>query len=177
MVDEWCFWLLDILQKSVPIRTKHRQSLPPWISPSTSNPLKRKEAAKKKLNRGVRPSSDLLLKVQKLSQELEEAGTNGKREYEISVCDSRSVAKKFKYNNSVKSDRSALHTLLNNVKSAVTDREKADLLYEHFVSVFVNPNSTDSNHTTTILSQTDKYYQQLLHREDYDCQSLKLFQH
>ena len=70
MIDEWFSWLIDLLQKSVPIRTKHRQSLPPWISPSTSNLMKRKETAKEKLNRGVRPSSDLILKVRKLSQEL-----------------------------------------------------------------------------------------------------------
>ena len=54
----------------------------------------------------------------------------------------------------MKSDRSALPTLLNNGKSAVTDREKADLLNEYFVSVFVNPNGADSNHTITIPSQT-----------------------
>ena len=154
MVDEWYSWLLYLLQKSVPIRTKHRQSLPPWISPSTSNIMKRKETAIKKLNRGVRPSSDSILKVQKLSQELEEAVTHDKREYGISLCDSRNIATKFKYINFVKSDRSALPTLLSNGNSAVTDREKADLLIEYFVSVFVNPNGVDSNHTITIPSQT-----------------------
>ena len=99
MVDEWYSWLLDLLQKSVSIRTKHRQSLPPWISPSTSNLMKRKTAIKK-LSRGVRPSSDLL-KVQKLSQELEEAVTNDKREYEISLSDSRNLDTVFKYINFV----------------------------------------------------------------------------
>ena len=44
--------------------------------------MKRKETAMKKLNRGVCPSSDLILKAQKLSQELEEAVTDDKREYE-----------------------------------------------------------------------------------------------
>ena len=46
MVDEWYSWLLDPLQKSVPIRTKHRQSLPSWISPSTSNLLKKRNCNK-----------------------------------------------------------------------------------------------------------------------------------
>ena len=161
MVDEWYSWSLYLLQKSVPIRTKHRQSLPPWISPSTSNIMKRKETAIKKLNRGVRPSSDSILKVQKLSQEIEEAVTHDKREYGISLCDSRNLATIFKYINFVKSDRSALPTLLNNGNSAVTDREKADLLNEYFISVFVNPNGVDSNHTITIPS--DMYYQRLLH--------------
>ena len=54
----------------------------------------------------------------------------------------------------MQSDRSALSTLLNNDKSAVTDSEKADLLNEHFVSVFVNPNGVDLNHTITIPSET-----------------------
>ena len=150
MVDEWYSWLLALLQKSVPIRAKHRQSLPPWNSPSTSNLMKRKETAIKKLNRGVRPSSDLILKVQKLSQELEEAVTNDTREYECWLSDSRNLDTVFKYINFVKSDRSALPALLDNGKSAVTDREKADLLNEYFLSVFVNPNGADSNHTTTI---------------------------
>ena len=52
MVEESYSRLLDLLQKSVPIKTKHRQSLPPWISLSTSNLIKRKETAMKKLNRG-----------------------------------------------------------------------------------------------------------------------------
>ena len=116
--------------------------------------MKRKEPAIQKLNRGVCPSSDLILKVQKLSQELEEAVANDKREYEKSLSDSRNLATIFKNINFVKSDRSALPTFLNNGKSAVTDREKTDLLNEYFVSVFVNPNGADSNHTITIPSQT-----------------------
>ena len=121
MVDEWYSCLLDLLQKSVPIRTKHQESLPPWISPSTSNLMKRKETAVKKLNHGVRHSSDFIFKVQKFSQDLEEAVFNVKREYEISLSDSRNLATIFKYIKLVKSDRSALPTLLNNGKSAVTD--------------------------------------------------------
>ena len=154
MVDEWYSWLLDLIQKSVRIRTKHLQSLPPWISPSTSNLMKRKETAIKKLNRGVPPSPDLILKVKNLSQKLEGAVTTDKREYEISLSDSRDLAKIIKYINFVKSDGSALPTLLNNGKSVFTDRQKADLLNEDLVSVFVNPNGADSNHTNTILSQT-----------------------
>ena len=46
MVDEWYSWLLDLIQKSVPIRTKHQQSLPPWISPSTSNLMKKRNCSK-----------------------------------------------------------------------------------------------------------------------------------
>ena len=111
MVDECYYRLLDLLQKSVPIRTKHRQSLPPLISPSTSILMKRKETASKKLNRGIRPLSDLILKVQKLLQELEEAVTNDRREYEISLSDSRNLNTVFKFINFVKTDRSALPTL------------------------------------------------------------------
>ena len=108
MVDEWYSWLLGLLQKGVPIRSQHRQSLPTWISLSTSNLMKREETAVKKLNRGVCPSSDLVLKVQKLLQELERAVTNDKREYEISLPDSRNFAKILKYINFVQSDGSAI---------------------------------------------------------------------
>ena len=94
--------------------------------------MKRKEIAIKKLKRGVSPSSNLTLNVQKLSQELEETVTSDKREYEVSLSDSRNFATIIKYINFDKSDRSALPTFLNNGKITVTDREKADLLKEYF---------------------------------------------
>ena len=116
--------------------------------------MKRKETAIKKLNFGVCPSSALTLKVQKHSQELEDTVTNDKKEIQISFSNSRKLATIIKYITFVKSDRSILPILLHNGKSSVTDREKADLLNEYFVSVFVNPKMDDSNHTITILWQT-----------------------
>ena len=103
MVDEWYSRLLDVLQKNVPIRKKHRQSLQPWISPSTSNFMKR--YCSKETELYLRLSSDLILKVQNLSQQSEETATNGKKECEISPSDSRNLATIFKYINFNKSDR------------------------------------------------------------------------
>ena len=142
------------------------------VSPSTFNLMKRNC---NKLNRGVRPSSDLILKVQKLLQELEEAVTNDKREYEISLSDSRNLATIFKYINCVKFEGSAFPTLLNNGKRAVTDREKADLLNEYFVCLFKSKGCWLKPYNHNPL--TDIYYQRLMNRENYDCQNLQRSQH
>ena len=106
MVDEWYSWLLDLLQKSVPIRTKHRQSLPPWISPSTSNLMKRNcnketESWRPSLVRFNTQSTKAFARVRRSSNQRQ-------KEYEISLSDSRNLDTVFKYINFVKSDRSAL---------------------------------------------------------------------
>ena len=47
MLDEWYKWINSKLIKNVPVRTKFRSTLSPWISSSTSHKLKQLNTAKK----------------------------------------------------------------------------------------------------------------------------------
>ena len=37
MSSELCQYTGNLIQECVPLRTRHRQEMPPWITPSTSN--------------------------------------------------------------------------------------------------------------------------------------------
>ena len=50
IVQHWYKWLLDLLSSTIPKRTKHRTSLLPWISQSTSHMIKCLNTARKKHN-------------------------------------------------------------------------------------------------------------------------------
>ena len=45
--EEFVEYLAKFIRKKVPLRTRHRQSLPPWIKPSTSDLLRKIETQKK----------------------------------------------------------------------------------------------------------------------------------
>ena len=48
MYSELCQYTENLIQECVPLRTRHRQETPPWITPSTSN-LKNKLKTQKKV--------------------------------------------------------------------------------------------------------------------------------
>ena len=48
IINHWYNWLSSLIKKCIPKHTKHRSSLPPWISQSTSNFIKRLYTARKK---------------------------------------------------------------------------------------------------------------------------------
>ena len=45
ILNHWYNWLSPLIKKCIPKRTKHRSSLPPWISQLTSNLIKRLHTA------------------------------------------------------------------------------------------------------------------------------------
>ena len=47
ILNHWYNWLSSLIKKCIPKRTKHRSSLPQWISQSTSNLIKLLHTAQK----------------------------------------------------------------------------------------------------------------------------------
>ena len=53
MVQHWREWLEPKLENFVPRKTAHRSSLPHWITPTTSNVIRRLKAAETRAEKGV----------------------------------------------------------------------------------------------------------------------------
>ena len=49
MYSELCQYTENLIQECVPLRTRHRQELPPWITPNTSNLINKLKTQKKVL--------------------------------------------------------------------------------------------------------------------------------
>ena len=60
LVEQWSEWTREIIAKHVPIRTRHRAALAPWVLSSTSNLLKRLETVRRR-NEDSHPKARSLL--------------------------------------------------------------------------------------------------------------------
>ena len=90
IVENWYLWLNVFLNETMPKRTQHRASLPPWISQSTSHLIKGLKTARRRYK-------DLHPKVLKLKLMLKKSCGNDKIEYEQNLAAKRSTGKLFKY--------------------------------------------------------------------------------
>ena len=121
-------WLSSLVKKCIPERTKHRSSLPPWISQSTSNLFKRLHTARKK-NTESHPKILLLIEQTETNAEMDKA------DYEQSLASEQSTGKLLKY-------FKAFHNLsLPSIlkfknETADTDPFKAEFFSKFFASVY-----------------------------------------
>ena len=119
----WLFylnkWVNEHLGQVFPVRTKHRMSLPPWITPETSNMIKRLNTAKKKF-----PSESPKLKF--MSENCDKAVEDDKSQYETLLSNGRSTSALFKYFRSF--TKGTLPSVMKyNDHEATNDQEKANL--------------------------------------------------
>ena len=89
ILNHWYNWLSSLFKKCIPKRTKHRLSLPPWISQSTSNLIKRLHTARKKY-------TESHPKVLHLIEQTETNAEIDKADFEQSPASERSTEKLFK---------------------------------------------------------------------------------
>ena len=124
-------WLSDL---HVPTRTSHRQTLPPWIQPSTSHELKKLETQKRLLS--TRPTSYRKSYVCQLENMVTELCEQDRIDYQNKLLGSRSTHRIFKHLKHL--NKSAIIPLVVelNGRSAETDQQKAELFNEFFNSVF-----------------------------------------
>ena len=60
LLSEWYTRINRIMDKTIPVKTKHRRYLPPWGSPETSNQMKRHNTL---LNKLIRKKADIANKA------------------------------------------------------------------------------------------------------------------
>ena len=129
IVENWYIWLNVFLNETIPKRTQHLASLPPWISQSTSHLIKCLKTAR-------RSYKDMHPKVLKLKSMLENCCGNDKIEYEQNLAAERSTGKLFKYFRAFKKSNIPILVFYKNEK-AENDGDKAQLCPKFFASVYV----------------------------------------
>ena len=89
----WYEWILKLIEKHVPIRTKNRQLLPPWTSDETSHHMNKIKTERRKLQKRGLCSSE---KLKKLTEECDQLQTIDRVEYEQRLFASRHKGRIFK---------------------------------------------------------------------------------
>ena len=128
LVEQWTEWTRDFIAKHVPITTRHRAALPPWVLSSTSNLLRRLETVRRRYE-------DSQPKSQKLTEQVERLLLEDRQEYESKLSESRNTQNLFKHFRRLK--KHALPpTMILNDKDVSTDAEKAEAFNRYFGSVY-----------------------------------------
>ena len=100
-INSTCLELHDyfdnFIQKHIPQRTKHRQQLPTWIMPSTSNLMKKLKTQRELWNK--KPTDYRKLKVTKLENLVTELCENDRVAYQEEILATRDTNLLFKHVN------------------------------------------------------------------------------
>ena len=160
ILNHWYNWLSPLIKKCIPKRTKHRSSLPPWVSQLTSNLIKRLHTAQK-IYTESHPKVLHLIKQTKTNAEMDKA------DYEQSPALEKSMGKLFKYFKAFYN--SSLPSILKyKNETADTDPLKVELISKFFGVVYIESctfSEPDSNTALDIISFTELEIREI-------CQSL-----
>ena len=97
MYSEFGQYTENLIQECVPLRTRHRQEMPPWITPSTSNLINKLKTQKKVLLE--RPTASRRNNVSKLENVVLENCEIDRLKYQEKLLSSRNTEKCFKHLN------------------------------------------------------------------------------
>ena len=128
LVKEWYEWLMSIIQATVPLRTAHRSRLPPWITSSSSNLIK-------KLNTTRQHKGESHPATVALQSTVDKATEDDRRDYQEKLANSRCQTSWYRFFRKTRqNDYPSTMTL--GTRSASTDADKASLFIDYFSSVF-----------------------------------------
>ena len=133
LINVWYEWVRSAVLRHVPRRTRHRDSLPPWVSQATSHLMKQLETAKRVDSRKHRGPS---AKATRLQQPAYEACASDQSVYESFLSNVRDTRRLFKYYRSVKKDYLYPSVMTHNGADGSTDVAKAEMFNLFFISVY-----------------------------------------
>ena len=136
VVDLWYDWLHKILEEHISKKTKHRMSLPPWVSNKTSNAIKRRNTMRKWMNK--KPSPNNYLKLATLESRVSEFLNENQKEFEHLVFENGTFSQIQKFFKSIQKSSQLPSEMYLNDQIAVTDKEKVQLFKEFFQPVLTN---------------------------------------
>ena len=136
LLDQWYNWFENLFNENVPKVTAHRSNLPTWVSPASSNLMKKLANTKKLAIETENPKT--IDKVILLEQELERSVTSDQRSFEEDVFKARQFSGIQKYLRKLKQAPPFPYEMYLAEERATSDLEKAELFNKFFQSVF-NP--------------------------------------
>ena len=153
MCEELYDYLENLVNQHVPRRTRRRQSLPPWVTPSTSNIMNKLRT--QTIIYQLKPTSyrrNLNLSVDKM---VEEAVEEDRINYQENLMSTRNTHLIFKHFKSLKKSETLPKTMIKDEIAVSKAKEKVNFLNEYFHSVFSPKSSfnlSDMKCENTILS-------------------------
>ena len=127
-----------VAQATIHKRTRHRQSLPPWITPSTSNLMKKLNTQRKLV--ANKPTSYRKNIVRKFQNVVTEAAEIDRCNYHEKILSTRDTNVIFKHLKSLHSPKLP-KVLINGGRSASNIEDKVNLLNDFFHSVYTPKHS------------------------------------
>ena len=127
-------YLDELIVQHVPIRSRQRQSLPPWITPSTSNLINKLKTQKRMLEN--KPTSYRKLQVKMLENIVTEASESDRLNYQEGLFLTRNTKIIFKLLKSLNKSPSLPKEMTSNEGTRSNATETVNMLNKFFHSVF-----------------------------------------
>ena len=134
MLDHWYDWLYEILQDLLPITTKHRSELAPWVGSDSSYLIKKLNTLQLTNQRKPTPSNEG--KIENLQTELTLSLQNDQHLHEVMLFENEKFSEIQRYLKSITKSRMIPSENFLDQKIANTDAQKAELFNIYFQSVF-----------------------------------------
>ena len=125
MCEEMYDFFDKVAQATIPKRTRHRQSLPPWITPSTSNLMKKLNTQCKLV--GNKPTSYRKNIVRRFQNVVKEAAEIDRCIYQEKIMSTRDPSVIFKHLKSPNKSPNLQKVLINGGRSASNIEDKVCL--------------------------------------------------
>ena len=154
LLSEWYIWINRTMDKTIPVKTKHRKFLPPWVSSETSNHIQRhntllNKLIKKKVDIANKASSSLSeislisleSKVDSSASALNERLQFDQEDYAEKTFDGWNNSDAFKQIKIVKEPQDFPPVINWCQESASTHLEKANVFNHFFARIFMRDQS------------------------------------
>ena len=128
-----------VAQAIIPKRTMHRQPLPPWITPSTSNLMKKLKTQRKLV--ANKPTSYRKNIVRKFQNVVTEAAEIDRCNFQEKIMSTRDTSVKFKHLKLLNRSSNLPKILIKGGRSASNIEDKVNLLNDFFQSVYTPKHS------------------------------------
>ena len=134
MCEKFYQYVDKVVETYVSRRTRHRQSLPRWISAFTSNLMKRLKTQKRLLER--KPTSYRKAAVMKLENLVTESAEGEGKDYQENLLSTRNTDVIFKHLKSLNKSPTLPMQVVSGDKVSTIVHEQVDIINEFFHSVF-----------------------------------------
>ena len=141
MHEEYTQCLDEIIKSFVPLRTRHRKSLPPWITSSTSNLIKKLQT--KRQSCILKPTNYRRQQVKLFENLVTESSELDRKNYQEELFRTRNTNVIFKHLKNLNKHTSLPKLLIKDEVESTNPNEQVNMLNDFFHSVF-NPKESFS---------------------------------
>ena len=134
MCEEYYQYIDKALEIFVPRRTRHRQSLPPWISSFTSHLMKKLKTQKQQLQR--KPTSYRQQQVARLEDLLIRSSEQDRIDYQEQLFETRKTDTIFKHLKSLNKTSRLPNLVIYEDRESTLPQEQVNMFNKYFHSVF-----------------------------------------